>query len=182
MQKIPTLFIRDVENPRLVSREADLDCRWVLDGEGQATEKFDGTCCKIVDAVLYARHHHKAEKGDPPAGWVHWSGPEQQSGHGWLPVDGGPSYRWHSEAPVPHLSGTYELVGPKVQRNPYGLEEHELWLHGCVALCIDRDDWHYEGIEDFLKTNDPIEGIVWHHEDGRMAKIKRRDFGLPWPA
>jgi hypothetical protein len=26
-----------------------------------------------------------------------------------------------------------------------------------------------------------IEGIVWHHEDGRKAKIKRRDFGLRWP-
>ena len=26
-----------------------------------------------------------------------------------------------------------------------------------------------------------IEGIVWHHPDGRMAKIKRRDFGLSWP-
>ena len=23
-----------------------------------------------------------------------------------------------------------------------------------------------------------IEGLVWHHPDGRMAKIKRRDFGL----
>lgn len=25
-----------------------------------------------------------------------------------------------------------------------------------------------------------IEGLVWHHDDGRMAKIKRRDFGLKW--
>jgi hypothetical protein len=23
---------------------------------------------------------------------------------------------------------------------------------------------------------DGIEGIVWHHDDGRMAKIKARDF------
>ena len=27
----------------------------------------------------------------------------------------------------------------------------------------------------------PHEGIVWHHPDGRRAKIKRRDFGHPWP-
>ena len=27
----------------------------------------------------------------------------------------------------------------------------------------------------------PIEGIVWHHPDGRMAKIKARDFGIQWP-
>jgi hypothetical protein len=26
-----------------------------------------------------------------------------------------------------------------------------------------------------------IEGIVWHHSDGRMAKIKLRDFGHKRP-
>jgi hypothetical protein len=26
-----------------------------------------------------------------------------------------------------------------------------------------------------------MEGVVWYHEDGRMVKIKRRDFGLKWP-
>jgi len=30
-------------------------------------------------------------------------------------------------------------------------------------------------------TMSRIEGIVFHHPDGRMAKIKRRDYGLPWP-
>jgi hypothetical protein len=27
----------------------------------------------------------------------------------------------------------------------------------------------------------PFEGIVWHHPDGRMAKVKARDFGIRWP-
>ena len=26
-----------------------------------------------------------------------------------------------------------------------------------------------------------VEGIVWHHPDGRMVKIKRKDFGFKWP-
>ena len=38
----------------------------------------------------------------------------------------------------------------------------------------------FETVEAFLKK-EAIEGIVWHHEDGRMAKIKRSDFGIKWP-
>ena len=41
--------------------------------------------------------------------------------------------------------------------------------------------WHYGGIRDYL-ADTPVEGIVWHHhQDGRMAKIKARDFGIRWP-
>lgn len=29
-------------------------------------------------------------------------------------------------------------------------------------------------------TRFPFEGIVFHHPDGRRAKVKRSDFGLPW--
>jgi hypothetical protein len=35
----------------------------------------------------------------------------------------------------------------------------------------------FEGLRTWLAEND-VEGIVWHHPDGRMAKIKARDFGL----
>lgn len=37
----------------------------------------------------------------------------------------------------------------------------------------------YEGIREWLK-NHKIEGIVWHSYDGKMAKIKRKDFGYEW--
>ena len=32
----------------------------------------------------------------------------------------------------------------------------------------------------YTVANNNLEGIVWHHPDGRWAKIKRRDFGLKW--
>lgn len=38
----------------------------------------------------------------------------------------------------------------------------------------------FEGLNRHLAENCD-EGIVFHHPDGRMAKIKRRDFGLRWP-
>ena len=43
---------------------------------------------------------------------------------------------------------------------------------------------NYDGdrlVRDELVIARNIEGIVWHHPDGRMVKIKARDFGLPWP-
>lgn len=35
----------------------------------------------------------------------------------------------------------------------------------------------YQALVAWLKDKD-IEGLVFHHPDGRMAKIKKRDFGL----
>jgi len=34
----------------------------------------------------------------------------------------------------------------------------------------------FEEIKAYLADKD-IEGIVWHHPDGRMVKIKKKDFG-----
>ena len=68
--------------------------------------------------------------------------------------------------------GTYELCGPKVQKNTEGFEHYTLVRHGCETLDAPRD---FDGLKAFLKDC-PHEGIVWHHQDGRMVKIKRTDF------
>ncbi len=47
MKKIPTMFIRNPENMRELLNEHHPDCGWVFAGEGVATRKYDGTCCKI---------------------------------------------------------------------------------------------------------------------------------------
>jgi hypothetical protein len=208
MQKIPTLFLRDKANPKRVTREVDPECQWVLDGEGVPTEKFDGSACAVIDGHLYRRHAHDMQKGEPPPGWVHWSrDPAQRSGHGWLPVSASnPSDRYHLEAwaepysfeivgdgpelkAVNYPDGTYELVGPKSNGNPYHLSKHELWKHG--ASLVFECERTFDGIAAHLAKDEDwglahtasgLEGIVWHHPDGRMAKIKRRDFGLKWPA
>ena len=86
--------------------------------------------------------------------------------------------------------GTYELVGPAVQANPYNLDQHQLWNHDRTVLAFSADPADaatgltlmptFEGIRAYLEKT-RIEGIVWHHPDGRMVKIKRRDFGFEWP-
>ncbi len=71
--------------------------------------------------------------------------------------------------------GTYELVGPKIQGNPEGFVEHTLVSHDLCDVVDAPTD--YEGLKAWFAGRD-IEGVVWHHPDGRMAKIKAKDFGL----
>ena len=95
----------------------------------------------------------------------------------------------------PVQDGTYELVGPKVQGNIYKLPTHGLFRHGETQLLdapcdyagllvyLSKDSFvaHDALWDKDLTIDHAIEGIVWYHPDGRMSKIKRRDFGLPWP-
>ena len=130
------------------------------------------------------RRSSGAKGKQPPQGWEPCE-PElnEHTGHwpGWVPVGDGPEDKWHREAfrDWPDLAnGTYELVGPKVQGNPYNLEFHELWGHGFMSAT--QAPRTFEGIREYLTMHN-MEGIVWHHPDGRMCKIKSRDFGIKWP-
>ena len=202
MRKIETLFERIKGSP-LVKAVVTQGCEWVLEGAGIATEKFDGTCCAIIGGRLYKRHALKQNKTVPKE-WLHWSfNPEQKSGHGWSPVSPTDSSdQYHREAgnllneSLVLEDGTYELVGPKIQKNPYNLERHELWQHGSTRPgSITPIEWkpfstsingkldiEYElgALRDYLAKRD-MEGLVFHHPNGQMAKVKRRDFGFPWP-
>lgn len=180
MRKIPSLFQRNYETDRLVRDEIVPGCEWVIEGEGVATVKVDGTACMIRDGNLYKRYDRKGGK-PAPEGWEPCQPePEAQGGSwpGWVPVGDGREDRWHREAfetDSDWTDGTYELIGPKVQGNSEGMERHWLMRHGALVL------------EDFPRTFDAIrdeiarlgiEGVVWHHEDGRRAKIKGKDFGI----
>ena len=49
MKKIPTLFKRTYDGPRIkgITDEVAPGLEWVLAGEGLATVKIDGTCCAV---------------------------------------------------------------------------------------------------------------------------------------
>jgi hypothetical protein len=177
MQKMKTVFVID----RATRRATDeVQVQWVMDGEGKATIKHDGTSCMIKDGKLFKRFDAKHGK-TAPDGWVPCEpAPDPVTGHwpGWLPVDmADPSCRWHAEAFDAGLpDGTFELVGPKVQGNPHGLTRHELWQHGSVEVVVGRTK---DAIVAWLLANHQ-EGLVFHHPDGRMAKVRRKDFGIKW--
>lgn len=185
MKKIPTLFKRDnglPNNP--VLNEVNHGCEWVLAGEGVATHKWDGTCCMIKEGVMFKRYDAKKGK-TPPDGFIPAQEPDPITGHwpGWLEVTGKPEDKYFVEG-MKHASaggslpdGTYELIGPKVNNNKDGVGEHTLIAHGNSEY----NDFPrtFEGIRSFLE-NFKGEGVVFHHPDGRMCKIKRRDFGFKW--
>lgn len=188
MKKIPTLFERDWNGDRSrVINQVHEGCEWVLAGEGTATRKLDGTCCMIRDGKLYKRR--ELRKGDTVPPLFEQADYDDETGKtvGWVPIDIGREDRWHMEAfdaahraitaPRPD-DGTYELVGPKVQGNPEKATAHCLIRHGSIQEHdVPRT---FEGLSDWLATRD-IEGVVFHHPDGRMAKIKLRDFGHKRP-
>lgn len=189
MKKVLSLFKRDYEGTRQAYDYVVKGCEWVIAGEGVATLKLDGTSCLVQDGVLYKRYDAKKGK-TPPAGWLPCEdAPNEHTGHwpGWLPVSDKPEDRWHREAfqndrGHPYADGTYELLGPKIQGNPYGYVEHFLAPHGQVRLHgVPRD---FEGLKKYF-ANHEIEGIVWWRDpsnsDCDKCKVKRKDFGLPWP-
>jgi hypothetical protein len=177
MKKVKSLFAFD----RVARRASEeVQAQWVMDGEGVATVKYDGTSCLVEGGRLFKRHD--ARKGRAaPDGWVPCEpAPDPVTGHwpGWLPVDpADPANRWHVEAFDGALGdGTYELVGPKVQGNRYQLERHALWRHGRDVVDVARTR---DAIAAWLEAS-PHEGLVFHHPDGRMAKVRKKDFGIKW--
>lgn len=167
MKKIPTLFSRDPVSRRVTSEVAP-GCEWVLAGDGLSSKKIDGTNVKVEAGVLYKRQ--KPPGGDyDEASYVPASRDE-------------PSDRYIFEAfdnLADKADGIYEAIGPKIQGNPEKRERHELIrvVPADERLLLAYVPLTFDGLRSYLAVTD-IEGVVFHHPDGRMAKIKKRDFGL----
>ena len=182
MNKIPTVFQRD--DRFKVTDTLHPNCLWVADGEGVATEELDGTNIRVTTRAGTAV---RVEKRRNPT--------EAQKAEGirdgWY-VDATADDKWIFEAVANTMASTAvcwpdgehccEALGPKIQGNPLGIP-----YHICVAfdLLIQYYDAPrtFEGLRAFLATLDSkyspgrlAEGIVFHHPDGRRAKIKRKDF------
>jgi hypothetical protein len=179
MRKIISLFQRNYDGDHLVRNELVPGAEWVAAGEGIPTRKLDGTCCMVQGGKLFKRFELKCGK-PAPVGFVPAQDPDPVTGDcpGWLPVGEGREDRWHREAFERETfpDGTYELIGPKVQNNPERLFGHALVRHGS-RLLPSLTPRTFDELREYFRTTD-IEGIVWHHPDGRMVKIKKKDFGF----
>lgn len=195
MRKIISLFKRDYEGDRTVYNEVVPGAEWVVNGEGVATRKWDGTCALFRDANIYKRYTWRSKKKEsPPENFEPTTDIDPETGkqEGWVPIDlDDPADKWIKEAFYNYIDtlqtvtqdfnllpydGTYEVCGPKINGNPENLTVHSVFCHeGQPPLQgVPRD---FEGLKDFFRRND-VEGIVWHHPDGRMVKIKAKDFGI----
>ena len=188
MKKIPTLLKREFKDGRVVNITSEVTegCEWVMEGEGVATIKYDGSCCAIIDGELYKRYDAKNGK-TPPKGAIPCCEPDPITGHHphWVKCDReNPADKWFftayctSASMVSHLNdGTYEAVGEHFNGNPYGLKMDWLVRHGKKEVTVTRT---FEGIRDWLQDNN-AEGLVFWKDGEPQCKIKRRDFGFEWP-
>jgi|SRR5450631_53954 len=184
MQKIPTLFLRDPTNMKLVTREVNPDAAWVLEGQGTPTRKKDGTSIRVtvqdgrcvkLEKRRNPTREEKAQGAEP--GYIDAHRDDPADKHIFAACD--QEHYMASTHAWPDGVYSCEALGPKIQG---GVESGVPLLYPFTLHPerLSENPRTFEAIRDFL-TQTEIEGIVWHHEDGRMAKIKRKDFGLPWP-
>lgn len=184
MKKIKSLFERDYEGNRQVIDKVVEGSEWVQRGEGIATRKWDGTSCLIKGDILYKRYDVKKGRSVPEGAIPCEPAPNEHTGHWphWVECDrNNPADKYFFEAfdvDVYLQDGTYELCGPKVNGNKDDWSSHVLAKHGSVEF-KPSPPTSFNELKEWLSENE-IEGIVWHHPDGRMVKIKRKDFGLKW--
>lgn len=201
MNKIRSVFLRNPEDLSKLLETPHPDCLWVLAGEGVATRKYDGICVMLdTNGTWWARKEIKKGKLAPP-NWI----PVEEDDYtgrkfGWEPIE--QSGYWKNsflECDIDGSTiepGTYELCGPKINRNPERLEKATLFKHSEAETIQFGPNTHlYDSSDDVLLESHPTynyqslriivmdvhnylgwEGIVWHHPDGRMAKLKGRDF------
>lgn len=183
MEKIPTIFERD-GNFR-VTNQVRAGCEWVFAGEGVPTEKVDGMNVRLTvrcGTLVRVEKRRNPSKEQKKLGIV----------DGWYvdTVEGAPEDRWLVEAAqqtdvAAWQDGEHscEALGPQIQGNPLGLSRHLCLPFNFAAPRFDQTPLTFEGLRDALASLESrfspghlVEGIVFHHPDGRRAKIKRKDF------
>lgn len=183
MDKIPTIFDRG-ENFKVVDQVRE-GCEWVFEGKGSATEKLDGTNIRLT---IRTGELVRVEKRRNP------SKLQKQKGirDGWY-VDAdeySKEDRWIFEATKnadvaawPDGEHPCEALGPKIQGNGLGLDTHICVPFGLEIPTYEAKERSFDGLKELLLQLESkyspghlAEGIVFHHPDGRRAKIKRKDF------
>ena len=186
MKKIPTLFVRTFENHKVVgiSDEITEGCKEAF-LHGDATVKFDGSCCAIIGGEFYKRYDAKKGK-KPPVGAIPCCEPDPITGHHphWVKVDeNNPADKWFINAYRQDYCSlrdnwTYEAIGKHFNGNPYEMTIDYIVPHG--MSCADDVERTFAGVKAWLEANCE-EGIVFWLDGEPVCKIKRTDFGLPWP-
>ena len=143
MKKIPTLFVRQFEDHKVVkcTSEVTPGLEWILtDPEVVPTVKLDGSCCMIDKfGHLYRRYDAKAGRKAPADAIPCQPEADPVTGHWphWLPVKDPIADKWYMAAfmnttlpSIKQMAGTYEAIGPHFQGNPYGVGNDRLLRHG----------------------------------------------------
>lgn len=187
MKKIPTLFERKFDGSRVkeVLPVVTKGMEWVLEGDGIATIKYDGSCCAIIKGEFYKRYDAKHGKPVPEGAIKCQEEADPITGHlpCWIKCDrNNPADKWFWTAYdratrfIRLCDGTYEAIGLHFQGNPYDLNDDYITPHGKVIVEVERT---FDGIRDWLSYHHE-EGLVFWKDGEPKCKIKRTDFGFKW--
>ncbi|MDQ0381741.1 hypothetical protein [Amycolatopsis thermophila] len=184
MEKIPTLFERD-ERFHVIDRPR-AECAWVFEGAGVGTEKLDGTNVRLtvrsgqLVRVEKRRNPSKAQKRQGIVDGWYADAREESAEDKWILAAAAAT----DVSTWPDGEHSCEALGPRIQGNPLALSSHVCVPFDLRAPVIPDVPRGYAELRDFLATLESrfapghlAEGIVFHHADGRRAKIKRTDFG-----
>ena len=188
MEKIPTIFNRGPDFK--VMDEIREGCEWVFAGEGKATEKLDGTNVRLtvragtvltgtVVRVEKRRNPSKVQKAQGISTPWYVDADEAAKEDKWIFE----AVSNTDTSNFPEGEHSCEALGPRIQGNPLGLENHlcvpfnlAIPVFEDIPLTFDAMQEFITGLESKFSPNNPVEGIVFHHSDGRRAKIKIKDF------
>ncbi len=188
MRKIPTIFDRNWETNRKVNANLVVDFDFA---NAVATEKLDGMNIRLTirnETIVRVEKRRNPTKIQKKQGIV----------DPWYvdAIQGAPEDKWifdaveHSDfKDVPDGEWSAEALGKNIQGNPLNLDHNEVFIFSLpqmrTKIILDDAPHSYEALRSYLRHkksfigNDAlIEGIVWHHPNGQMAKIKRKDFDL----
>ncbi len=186
MRKIKTIFDRNWETNRKVNATLAVDFNFE---EAIATEKLDGTNIRLtirqgeVVRVEKRRNPTKLQKEKGIVSPWYVDADAYDSRDKWI-YD---AVKHTDCSQVPDGAWSGEAIGKNIQGNPLALDHNWVFLFSLpdwrARITLADAPHSYAELLDYLKHkksligNDCLmEGIIWHHPNGDMVKIKRKDF------
>ena len=186
MRKILTIFDRDWDKDRKVVPQFIVDFAFE---EAVATEKLDGTNIRItirkgtVVRVEKRRNPSKVQKQQGITEPWYVDADTYDNADKWI-FD---AVKNTDFVDVPDGEWSAEAIGPNIQGNPLNLDKNQVFIFSLpdwrAKITLTDVPTEFEALQTYLSQqkssvgNDCLmEGIVWHHPNGDMVKIKRKDF------
>ncbi|MEL6941072.1 MAG: DUF5565 family protein [Bacteroidota bacterium] len=186
MRKIKTIFDRNWETNRKVNTKLIVDFNFE---EAIATEKLDGMNIRLTVRNGEAVRVEKRRNPSKIQKQKNITEPWYVDTDVYAKED-----KWIFDAVkntdlsrVKDGEWSAEAIGKNIQGNPLNLENNQVFFFSLPEwrerIRLNEVPYHFQELKHYLEqqksligNNALIEGIVWHHPNGDMVKIKRKDF------
>lgn len=191
MKKMTVLFaqILDDKGNRVISDRIHERAEAIFTSQDvRATIKVDGTATFLdEDGNWFSRRAVRPGKNAPEGFIPMETDPKTGITFGWEPIEGSSLHKAFKKAVTgDERPGTFELIGPKINGNPEGVDTDRLVPHGSAPAegfpSVEEMDAHRDDLREFLFPffarfrEQSIEGIVWWIDGEPKIKLRVKDF------